>query len=94
MHYMLNIDTSSFSAMFSFYFSACCMHHLRLNPHEKNNSPVCSNKKRLMSAGMRIAPIAKVVATELPLIAAKIMQVTMQVAGSPPWMPPTIDFAN
>ncbi len=39
-------------------------------------------------------PIAKVVATELPLIAAKIMQVTTQVAGSPPCTPPTIERAN
>jgi hypothetical protein len=47
-----------------------------------------------MSAGIRIAPIAKVVATLEPDTAAKIMQVSTHVAASPPCTPPTSDFAN
>ena len=38
--------------------------------------------------------MAKVVATLDPDTAAKIMQVSTQVAARPPWTPPTIDFAN
>src|SRR3546814_17722160 len=38
--------------------------------------------------------MAKVVATEEPETAAKIMQVSTQVAESPPCTPPTKDFAN
>src|SRR4030095_3461589 len=41
-----------------------------------------------------MAPIANVVATLDPDTAAKIMHVSTHVAASPPWMPPTIDFAN
>ncbi len=48
----------------------------------------------MISAGIRIAPIANVVATLEPDTAAKIMQVSTQVAASPPWRPPTIDLAN
>ena len=48
----------------------------------------------MISAGIRIAPIANVVATLEPDTAAKIMHVSTQVAASPPWIPPTIDFAN
>jgi hypothetical protein len=47
-----------------------------------------------MSAGIRIAPIAKVVATEDPDTAAKIMQVSTQVMGKPPCTPPTKLLAN
>jgi hypothetical protein len=43
---------------------------------------------------MRMAPIAKVVATDEPDTAAKIMQVSTQVIGRPPWMPPTIERAK
>src|SRR5512137_3223332 len=43
---------------------------------------------------MRIAPMANVVATLEPDTAAKIMQVSTQVAARPPWTPPTIDLAN
>ncbi len=38
--------------------------------------------------------MAKVVATLEPDTAAKIMQVSTQVAASPPWTPPTTDFAK
>src|SRR5512133_3052985 len=41
-----------------------------------------------------MAPMAKVVATDEPDTAAKIMQVSTQVMGSPPWMPPTMLLAN
>src|SRR5512133_3033182 len=41
-----------------------------------------------------MAPIAKVVATDEPDTAAKIMQVSTQVIGRPPWMPPTMLLAN
>jgi hypothetical protein len=47
-----------------------------------------------MSAGIRMAPMAKVVATEDPDTAAKIMQVSTQVMGRPPWMPPTMLLEN
>ena len=47
-----------------------------------------------MSAGIKIAPMAKVVATDEPDTAAKIMQVSTQVMGRPPCTPPTIDLAN
>lgn len=43
---------------------------------------------------MRIAPTAKVVATDEPETAAKIMQVSTQVMGKPPCTPPTMLFAN
>ncbi len=48
----------------------------------------------LISAGIRIAPIANVVATDEPETAAKIMQVSTHVIGSPPCTPPTSDFAK
>src|SRR6478735_11817089 len=38
--------------------------------------------------------MAKVVATDEPDTAAKIMQVSTQVMGRPPWMPPTMLLAN
>ena len=38
--------------------------------------------------------MAKVVATEDPDTAAKIMQVSTQVMGRPPWMPPTMLLEN
>src|SRR6476661_803238 len=41
-----------------------------------------------------MAPMAKVVATDEPDTAAKIMQVSTQLAARPPWMPPTSDLAN
>ena len=41
-----------------------------------------------------MAPMANVVATEEPETAAKIMQVSTQVMGRPPWMPPTMLLAN
>src|SRR5215207_8475554 len=47
-----------------------------------------------MSAGIRIAPMAKVVATDEPETAAKIMQVSTHVMGRPPWTPPTMLLAN
>ena len=48
----------------------------------------------MMSAGIRMAPMAKVVATEEPDTAAKIMQVSTQVMGRPPCTPPTMLLAN
>src|SRR5450830_188069 len=42
-----------------------------------------------MSAGIRIVPMAKVVATDEPDTDAKIMQVSTQVIGRPPCTPPT-----
>jgi hypothetical protein len=48
----------------------------------------------LIKAGIKIAPMAKVVATEEPETAAKIMQVSTQVMGKPPWMPPTMLLEN
>jgi hypothetical protein len=39
-------------------------------------------------------PIAKVVATDEPETAAKIMQVSTQLMGKPPCTPPTSDLAN
>src|SRR5574343_876955 len=47
-----------------------------------------------MSAGIRMVPMAKVVATEEPEPAAKIMQVSTQVMGRPPCMPPTMLLAH
>src|SRR6476660_335879 len=41
-----------------------------------------------------MAPIAKVVATDEPDTAAKIMQVSTQVMGRPPCTPPTMLLAN
>jgi hypothetical protein len=41
-----------------------------------------------------MAPMAKVVATDEPDTAAKIMQVSTQVIGKPPCTPPTMLFAN
>src|SRR6478752_5174857 len=41
-----------------------------------------------------MAPMAKVVATEEPDTAAKIMQVSTQVMGRPPCTPPTMLLAN
>jgi hypothetical protein len=41
-----------------------------------------------------MAPMAKVVATLEPDTAAKIMQVSTQVAARPPCTPPTSDLAN
>ena len=38
--------------------------------------------------------MAKVVATDDPDTAAKIMQVSTQVMGRPPWMPPTMLLEN
>src|SRR4051794_30413914 len=43
---------------------------------------------------MSTEPIANVVATLEPETAAKIMQVSTQVAANPPCTPPTTDFAN
>src|SRR3989344_7290208 len=47
-----------------------------------------------MSAGIRMAPMANVVATDEPDTAAKIMQVSTQVMGRPPCTPPTMLLAN
>ncbi len=47
-----------------------------------------------MSAGISTAPMAKVVATDEPETAAKIMQVSTQVMGRPPCTPPTRLLAN
>ena len=47
-----------------------------------------------MSAGIKIAPTANVVATDEPETAAKIMQVSTQVMGRPPCTPPTMLLAN
>jgi hypothetical protein len=49
---------------------------------------------RRTKAGIKMAPIAKVVATLEPDTAAKIMQVSTQVMGKPPCTPPTILLAN
>jgi len=46
------------------------------------------------SAGIMIAPIAKVVAVEEPETAAKIMQATTQAAASPPCVLPTMARAT
>ncbi|MNT20345.1 hypothetical protein D3C72_1556510 [compost metagenome] len=48
----------------------------------------------MMRAGIRIAPMANVVATDEPETAAKIMQVSTQVMGRPPCTPPTMLLAN
>ena len=48
----------------------------------------------MIKAGIRMAPTAKVVATDEPDTAAKIMQVSTQVMGRPPCTPPTMLLAN
>ena len=48
----------------------------------------------MMSAGIRMAPMANVVATDEPDTAAKIMQVSTKVMGRPPCTPPTMLLAN
>src|SRR5574343_1760083 len=47
-----------------------------------------------MSAGIRMVPMAKVVATDEPETAAKIMQVRTQVMGRRPCVPTTMLLAN
>jgi hypothetical protein len=46
----------------------------------------------LTIAGIRMAPMARWVATRAARTAAKIMQVSTQVIGKPPYTPPTSDL--